>query len=60
MTEKVADEAKKISLAAASAACRAALSLGAADALMIAGLMLFVASAWIRGRIDPKDHLQCD
>lgn len=59
-SEKVANEAKQISLKAASAACRAALSLGAADALMLAGFVLFMASAWVRSRIDPKDHLACE
>lgn len=53
--EKVITEAKQISAKAASAACRAALSLGAADALMIAGLAMFVASAWVRGQVKTED-----
>ena len=58
MTEKVINEAKQISLKAASAACRAALSIGAADALMLAGIALVVASAWVRTQIKPEDHLE--
>lgn len=58
--EKAAEEVKQISLKAAAAACRAAHSLGAADALAIAGLALIGFSAWIRGRVEAKDHLKCE
>jgi hypothetical protein len=58
VTEKVIDGAKQISLKAASAACRAATSLGAADALLIAGIGLLLASQWVRGKIKSEDHLE--
>lgn len=56
--EKIVEGAKQVSVKAASAACRAATTLGAADALMLAGFGLFLASAWVRSQVKAEDHLQ--
>lgn len=42
--------AKNVSAKAASTACKAAISLGAGDALMLTGFALFGLAVWLRSQ----------
>lgn len=64
--EKVASEAKKISVEVVAASLRVAESYGAADALITAGLGLLCLGIWIQARAssrripDWKKKEQCE
>lgn len=60
MVEKAVNGVKNVSREALSAACHAALSVGAADALMAAGFALFLTSIWIRSRIMRPKEAKCE